>query len=671
VLQHELSMLDVMTANRNKGIWAVASGRKLKADDRNVPKAIDVKTNYKPSVKTGRLNFIGPEAGIEKMKLPAGMKANLFASEEQFPELINPVQMGVDTQGRVWVAVWPTYPKWEPDKEMKDGLVILPDENRDGVADKMIRFATVHNPTGFVFWNGGVLVISAPDILFLKDTDGDDVADVRIPVLHGLGSADTHHTANNLFYGPDGYIYYQRGIFNVSNVESPWEAAQESGESGMYRFNPRTFKFSFHAKNRPNPHGISFDYWGYHYATDGTGGKAYQVRLDGDGKFKMHKLLEKTVRPVAASGILSSEHFPEENNGNFILLNTISFLGIKQYTLEDKNGEIWGTETEDLLVSSDSNFRPSDFDIGDDGALYVLDWANPLIGHMQHHVRDPSRDHKHGRVYRITYEGRPLQKSVKIDGEPIVKLLDALKHPVNGVRLRARMELSERDTKQVIAATNQWASQFDPKSKEDAHHLLEALWLHQQHNVVNRSLLTQLLHSPVPQARIAAQRVEYLWKIDGLLASNEKRVVQEATAKKLTFTKPKGDSTIESETLVVKIGTVVEKMRYDKTEFTVKAGQRVKLIFSNSDYMPHNLMIVKLGAAQEVVIQAIQLGADGFKLHFKPDSDKILVASKMLDYEDSETLEFIAPTIPGHYDYICTFPGHWPMMSGVMKVIPN
>ncbi|MCH9022901.1 MAG: hypothetical protein IID32_09055, partial [Planctomycetes bacterium] len=546
VLQHELSMLDVMTANRDKRIWAAANGMKLKADDRNVPKAIDVKTNYKPSAKTGRLDFLSAEASIEMMKLPEGMKANLFASEEQFPELINPVQMAVDTKGRIWVAVWPSYPKWEPDKEMKDGLVILPDENRDGVADKIIRFATVHNPTGFVFWNGGVLVISAPDILFLKDTDGDDVADVRISVLQGLGSADTHHTANNLFYGPDGYIYYQRGIFNVSNVESPWETAQKSGESGMYRFNPRTFKFSFHAKNRPNPHGISFDYWGYHYATDGTGGKAYQVRPDGDGKFKMHTMLMKTVRPVAASGILSSAHFPEENNGNFIILNTISFLGIKQYTLEDKNGEIWGTETDDLLVSSDTNFRPSDFDIGDDGALYVLDWANPLIGHMQHHVRDPSRDHKHGRVYRITCEGRPLQKSVKIDGEPIVKLLKALEHPINGVRLRARMELSERNTERVIAATNQWVAKLDPKSTEDAHHLLEALWVHQQHNVVNRSLLGQLLQSPVPQARIAAQRVEYMWKIDGLLSANEKVVGQEAVVQGagngLTFTELVGNS---------------------------------------------------------------------------------------------------------------------------------
>ncbi|MCH9023650.1 MAG: hypothetical protein IID32_12945, partial [Planctomycetes bacterium] len=173
----------------------------------------------------------------------------------------------------------------------------------------------------------------------------------------------------------------------------------------------------------------------------------------------------------------------------------------------------------------------------------------------------------------------------------------------------------------------------------------------------------------------AAQRVEYLWKIDGLLASDEKLVVQVALGQGaesgLKFAKLGDNSVVGSEPLVVKIGTVVEEMRYDKKEFTVKAGQRVKLIFSNLDYMPHNLIVVKPGAGQEVAMLAINLGAEGFKMHFKPDSDKILVATKMLDYEDSETLEFIAPAIPGDYDYICTFPGHWPLMSGVMKVIAN
>jgi len=148
-----------------------------------------------------------------------------------FDNMINPVQMGVDTKGRLWAAVWPNYPKWEPikngaNKQMQDSLVILPDKDRDGVADKMITFARVHNPTGFEFWNGGVIVASCPDLIYLKDTDGDDKADVKERLLHGLDSADTHHAANNIVYGPGGYIYYQRGVFHVSNVETPWRGPQ-------------------------------------------------------------------------------------------------------------------------------------------------------------------------------------------------------------------------------------------------------------------------------------------------------------------------------------------------------------------------------------------------------------------------------------------------------------
>ena len=98
-------------------------------------------------------------------------------------------------------------------------------------------------------------------------------------MLGGIDSADTHHAMNNFQYGPDGGLYYQRGVFHVSNVETPWTTPHKSGASAMYRFNPRTFTFSQHAGNSPNPHGIAFDRWGYHYATDGTGGRSYQVPI--------------------------------------------------------------------------------------------------------------------------------------------------------------------------------------------------------------------------------------------------------------------------------------------------------------------------------------------------------------------------------------------------------
>ena len=363
-------MLDVMTANRDKLVWATAQGKKHKVDDSNVPAPIKVISNVggrsrsSNAGKEGTTTYLSPEESGKRMAVRQGFQVNLFADEVQFPELINPVQMQVDSKGRLWAAAWPTYPKWEPLKEMNDALLILPDEDRDGKADRVIEFARVHCPLGFEFWNGGVLVTSGPDLIFLRDNDGDDKADERYVIFQGLGTSDTHHAANNLIFGPDGGIYWQSGIFLQHNHEHPWGPSLATGSSAMYRFDPRRHTIALHGGNSPNPHGIAFDHWGYHYATDGTGGRSYQVRPDGKG-WKMHTLLNKEVRPVPACEILSSENFPEEMQGDFLICNSIGFLGIKQYKLhrdgfektktvgrgkdakkvveKTKVGEVWGT----------------------------------------------------------------------------------------------------------------------------------------------------------------------------------------------------------------------------------------------------------------------------------------------------------------------------------------
>lgn len=523
VLKHELEMLDVMTANRDPAIWAAVEGRTFEIDDSNVPPPVKVISNVgggsasSSKAKEGNVEYLTPSESAAKVTVPEGFELNVFASEEMFPDMANPVQMQVDSKGRLWAACWNTYPKWEPLKEMNDTLMIFEDTNRDGVADKRTIFAHVHNPLGFEFWGGGVVVTSGPDLLFLKDTNGDDKADVRTILLQGLGTSDTHHAANNLIYGPDGGIYWQSGIFLVHNHETPWRQNLTIGESGMYRFDPRTFAITPHAGNSPNPHGTSFDRWGYCYANDGTGGRSYQVRPEGKG-FKMHELLTKEFRPVAANEILSSAHFPEDMQQDFLICNTIGFLGVKQYDLDRDGdgetrqvGEVWGTPVKELLNSQDRNFRPTDAIVGADGALYVADWHNVIIGHMQHNIRDPNRDHRHGRIFRLTVKDRPLQEPVKIHGQPIEALLENLKHPVDGVRHRTRVELSGRDSKAVIAATQKWMAHFDPNDESEAHHLLEALWMHQQHNVRNDDLLNVLFHSSVPHAVVAAKTVRHFW----------------------------------------------------------------------------------------------------------------------------------------------------------------
>src|SRR5690606_27603600 len=161
--------------------------------------------------------------------------------------------------------------------------------------------------------------------------------------------------------------------------------------------------------------------------------------------------------------------------------------------------------------TGDPNFRPTDGVVGFDGALYFADWQNAVITHSPYNLRDASRDQAHGRIYRITAKNRPLQEPVKVDGEPVENLLELFKHPADGIRHAVRVELSERDTEEVISKAQAWANKLDPNNRAHVLPLLEILWLHQQHNVQNRELLVKMLKAPEEQARIAAQKVAWFW----------------------------------------------------------------------------------------------------------------------------------------------------------------
>ncbi|HEX8201866.1 MAG TPA: GDSL-type esterase/lipase family protein, partial [Isosphaeraceae bacterium] len=136
VMRREMQVLDVMTANRDKSIWAVARGGDIQVNDDNTPAFIPVTTNKPGPGPGGAHVFLGGEEAIRSMTVAKGLKVNLFASEAEFPELVNPVQMSFDARGRLWVAVWPTYPHWRPKEEMNDKLLILEDTDGDGQADR-------------------------------------------------------------------------------------------------------------------------------------------------------------------------------------------------------------------------------------------------------------------------------------------------------------------------------------------------------------------------------------------------------------------------------------------------------------------------------------------------------------------------------------------------------
>jgi glucose/arabinose dehydrogenase/lysophospholipase L1-like esterase len=520
VLQREMEVLDVMTANRDAQVWAAAHGKELAVDDSNTPPFLPVKSNKPGPGPNGTYTFLDPEEAISHMKLPTGVHVNLFASEKEYPDLAKPVQMAWDPQGRLWVAVWPSYPHWKPKDPMNDKLLVLEDTDGDGKADKCTVFADhLHCPTGFEFYNNGVLLAQAPDILFLRDSSGKGKADLREIVLGGLGTADTHHTANSFVLDPGGALYFQEGVFHTTQAETPYGPPVRNANAAVYRYEPRTRKFeTYVAYDFANPHGHVFDRWGEDFVMDGTGAEPYiGVTISGRTYFparhkRAPKLYEQRTRPCPGMEILSSTQFPPEMQGNLLVANVIGFLGILQYKISDKDSGFLGTETQPLIQSDDPNFRPVDLKVGPDGAVYFVEWQNPIIGHMQHHLRDPSRDHIHGRVYRITYGTAQPRKAPTIAGQPIPQLLALLKDPEDRVRSRARIELGGRKSKDVVSALESWVGQLDKADANYQHNLMEALWVYQSHNAVNEPLLKQMLRSADFHARAAATRVLCYWR---------------------------------------------------------------------------------------------------------------------------------------------------------------
>ncbi|MHB1308573.1 MAG: PVC-type heme-binding CxxCH protein, partial [Limisphaerales bacterium] len=527
VMQEEMTQRDTLTANRDRRVWAVARGADLPLDDSNLPPTTPVTSN-KPGPNPDRTHaFLSGEEAMAKMTVHSGMKLNLFAAESEFPDLINPVQMAWDLRGRLWVAVWPNYPSRRPDSPKGDSLLVFEDTNGDGRADRCTPFLDDLNaPTGFQVYKDGVLVVQAPDVWWVRDTDGDGRGDWKQRVLMGLDSADSHHTANALCLDPAGAVYLSDGVFHRTQIETP-EGPVRNNDAAIYRFVPRTGEFETYIPyGFANPHGRVFDRWGNDLVTDATGnesffGPAFSGRLDYPAKHPgMRQFWARPSRPCAGTGLLSSRHFPDEFQGDFLNCNVIGFQGIYRVKVSEDGSGLKGETMEPLVHSSDPNFRPVAVNCGPDGALYFLDWHNPIIGHMQHHLRDPNRDDAHGRIYRVTHEGRPLLKPTPIAGQPIPALLELLKEPENLTRELAKIELDTRDTAEVIAATKRWAAALDPAAPDHPHQLAEALWVHQWHNVVDRELLDRLLRSSDHRARAAATRVLCYWRdrVPGVLA---------------------------------------------------------------------------------------------------------------------------------------------------------
>ncbi|MEQ1860290.1 MAG: PVC-type heme-binding CxxCH protein [Chthoniobacteraceae bacterium] len=509
-----------MAALRDALINDVATGKKtdLTVDDSKTHPLPPVPTNFAVKDDKGKMGSTDYKTAAEALKtftMAPGYKVELFAAESDFPDLKNPVQMSFDNKGRLWVAVMPTYPHYRPGDAMpNDKLIILEDTNGDGRADKQTVFADkLHLPIGFEIAPEGVYVSQEPNLCLLIDDNKDDRADRMEILMHGFDTHDTHHAISAYCADASGAFYLSEGRFLHSQVETPY-GPRRVNDGGVWRFDPKNFRLERYSQaDYSNPWGISFNYWEQCHISDASPGEnwwglpvsakmPYGIEIP-----KVEQFVPKRSRPTSGAEFVSSRHFPDAQQGDFMICNSIGFLGISFGKPKDDGAGYIGTANGDLISSSDGNFRPVDLEFAPDGSLYLIDWHNPLIGHMQHNARDPNRDHDHGRIYRITYPARPLVKPAKVAGASIPGLLENLKLPEYRTRSRTRRELRGRPASEVIPAVKAWAAKLDKADPNYEHHLCEALWATWAQNQPDSGLLQQCLTSQKHETRAAAASV--------------------------------------------------------------------------------------------------------------------------------------------------------------------
>jgi len=356
-----------------------------------------------------------PEEERAGFHLPDGFEAQLFASE---PQIAKPLNMAWDTRGRLWVTNTIEYPY--PAKagvQPRDSIKILEDTNGDGQADKVTTFADKLNiPMGLLPTAGGVICFNIPDIIFLRDNDGDDKADERIKILGPFDTTrDTHGMINGLRRGPDGWIYACHGFNNQSNVTAADGSSVKLTSGNMFRFRDDGSRIEQWTSGQVNPFGLAADDWGNLYSAD-CHSKPITALLRGgcypsfgrphDGLGFAPSMMDHLHGSTAICGLVyyQADLFPQPFQKRFYCGNVMTSR-INCNAVERQGATVTARELPDFMTSEDPWFRPVDIQVGPDGAMYVADFYNKIIGHYEVPLEHPGRDRESGRIWRIVYRG--------------------------------------------------------------------------------------------------------------------------------------------------------------------------------------------------------------------------------------------------------------------------
>lgn len=356
---------------------------------------------------------VSAEQQLTTFSVPEGFSVQLVAAE---PDIAKPMNLAFDAKGRMWVSSSLEYPfAAAADETPRDTIRILEDTNGDSRADKVTVFADELNiPIGLIPHDDGVICFSIPNIWFLRDTNGDNQCDTR-EILYGPfdTTRDTHGMCNAFRRGDDGWIYACHGFNNRSDVAGRDGHRVVMNSGNTFRFRPDGSRIELYTQGQVNPFGMSIDRFGDIFSAD-CHTKPVTLLLPGgcydsfgrphDGLGYVPNVMEHLHGSTAIAALALGSHlnFPAEYADSTFDGNVMTSR-VNRNTLKRTGSSIRAIEQPDLVSSSDPWFRPVDLVAGPDGALYIADFYNRIIGHYEVDLQHPGRDRFRGRIWRVSY----------------------------------------------------------------------------------------------------------------------------------------------------------------------------------------------------------------------------------------------------------------------------
>jgi putative heme-binding domain-containing protein len=487
-----------------------------------------------PNVAT--TNKLTPAEEHAKIHLPPGFELQLVASE---PDIHKPLNMNFDERGRLWITDSLEYPFPAPaDRQARDRVMILDDFGPDGKARKITTFAEGLNiPIGVIPYKEGAIVHSIPSMWRLHGKDGK--AEQKELLLGPFGTRDTHGMVNSFTIGYDGWLYVCHGYLNDSTVKGKDGQELKMNSGNTFRMRPDGSHVEAFTRGQVNPFGLAWDALGNLYSADChsmpitqllRGGNYVSFGKPNDGLgYAPHMIDFGQNHSTALCGLVEYEadQFPKEYRGQ-MFMGDVVLTRINSYKVE-LTGSSPKATFQKFITSDDPWFRPVDLKLGPDGAIYVADFYNRIIGHYEVPLNHPGRDRESGRIWRIVWKGTdgkaaaPQRPYTDLNAETPEKLVELLGHSNLTVRLQATNAMVERGPVMKTAAL---AALKSPSAVRRVH----ALWVCERIGALDDATLAKMFSDldngvRIHLTRILAERpkitdAQRSWLLDSLRSGN-------------------------------------------------------------------------------------------------------------------------------------------------------